>query len=117
MASWLWSGAEEDVTYPELKTPSNEDEVRAIAEEAVKEVLEEFNSDDGWTKIPFETEDIELFDIEQGENPIVPVKARGSVKSSCDKIWNLIIEEDLEKLKSTIDSDIVGLETLDKFGE
>ena len=86
--SW-WGSSEQDISYPELKTPTTADEIKAIAEEAVKEILETFNSDDGWNSIPYTEEGgegIELFDKVVEGSPIVPVKARGIVKGTKEAV-------------------------------
>ena len=86
--SW-WGSSEQEISYPELKTPSSPEEIKAIADETVKEIMATFDSDEGWNKIPFTEEGgegIELFDkVKEGE-PIVPVKARGLIKGDKDAV-------------------------------
>mmetsp|Transcript_3711 Transcript_3711/g.10173 ORF Transcript_3711/g.10173 Transcript_3711/m.10173 type:complete len:230 (+) Transcript_3711:75-764(+) len=118
--SWWGTSEPEEVLYDELPTPEGEEAIRALGEEAVKEILEVFGSDDGWTELPFEEEghsDIKLFDKPDEGSEIVPVKAAGPINAPAEKVFNIFAEDDLEKLKATHDPDILELEMLETFGD
>eukprot|EP00008_Paramoeba_atlantica_P010245 CAMPEP_0201492978 /NCGR_PEP_ID=MMETSP0151_2-20130828/35610_1 /ASSEMBLY_ACC=CAM_ASM_000257 /TAXON_ID=200890 /ORGANISM="Paramoeba atlantica, Strain 621/1 / CCAP 1560/9" /LENGTH=229 /DNA_ID=CAMNT_0047880087 /DNA_START=87 /DNA_END=776 /DNA_ORIENTATION=+ len=118
MSGWLWSGSDEDVKYPEIPTPSSADELKAIADQAVKEVVDCFNSDEGWNSLAFEeASDVHLFDKVEEGNPIVPVKSRGYVESTVDKIFALVAEDDVKKLQATLDPDLIKMEVLQTEGD
>ena len=53
MSSWLWGTPETDISYEEISTPTTDEEIKAVGEAAIKELLQAFSTDEGWTEFPF----------------------------------------------------------------
>mmetsp|Transcript_25905 Transcript_25905/g.40433 ORF Transcript_25905/g.40433 Transcript_25905/m.40433 type:complete len:230 (-) Transcript_25905:70-759(-) len=118
--SW-WGSGEQDISYPELKTPTSPEELKAIADEFCEEILDTFQNDEGWNTLAYTEaggEDIELFDKADEASPIVPVKARGIIKADAAKIFGYISEDDMAKLhENGLDPDLTALEILETHGD
>ena len=120
MSSWLWGTPETDISYEEISTPTTDEEIKAVGEAAIKELLQAFSTDEGWTEFPFTEvggEDIRLFDKPDDPGAVMPVKSRATINAPLEKVSELVGQVDLAKLQSTVDPDIIALEKLRDFGD